>query len=125
MATRRRTTTRRRPTRRRRQTTPFVVSARFLREAIALVLVFLAIISVIALFAPDAGAIVRPWHELLSTLLGWGIAFAAPLLVGFAVMLWMKTLPAERWMAATGAATGGAIDICSSRVAHHRGPSRG
>ncbi len=67
-------------------------------------LLFLAIISVIALFAPNSGAIVRPWHDLLSSLLGWGIAFAAPLLVGFAVMLWMKTMPAERWMAATGAA---------------------
>ncbi|CAN5597349.1 MAG: DNA translocase FtsK 4TM domain-containing protein [Chloroflexi bacterium] len=104
MATRRRTTARRRPTRRRRQTTPFVVSARFIREGLALVLLFLAILSVIALFAPDAGAIVAPWHGLLSTLLGWGIAFAAPLLAGFAVMLWMKTMPAERWMAATGAA---------------------
>ncbi len=104
MANRRRSTTRRRTTRRRRQTKPFVISARFLREALALVLVFLAIISVIALFAPDAGAIVRPWHEVLSTLLGWGIAFAAPLLAGFAVMLWMKTMPAERWMAASGAA---------------------
>jgi S-DNA-T family DNA segregation ATPase FtsK/SpoIIIE len=80
------------------------VSGRFLREALALVLVFLAIISVIALFAPNAGAIVRPWHDVLSTLLGWGIAFAAPLLAGFAVMLWMKTMPAERWMAASGAA---------------------
>ena len=75
-----------------------------MREGLALVLLFLAIISVIALFAPDAGAIIRPWHGLLSTLLGWGIAFAAPLLAGFAVMLWMKTMPAERWMAATGAA---------------------
>ena len=81
-----------------------VLSARFVRELLALVLVLLAIISVIALFAPDAGAIVRPWHDLLSTMLGWGIAFAAPLLAGFAVMLWMKTMPAERWMAATGAA---------------------
>ena len=105
MAARRRTsTTRRRTTRRRRQTAPFVVSARFLREALALVLVFLAIISVIALFAPNAGAIIRPWHDVLSTMLGWGIAFAAPLLAGFAVMLWMKTMPAERWMAASGAA---------------------
>lgn len=103
MATRRRTTRRRSP-RRRRQTTPFVLSGRFVREGLALVLVFLAIISVIALFAPDAGAIIRPWHDLLSTLLGWGIAFAAPLLAGFAVMLWMKTMPAERWMAASGAA---------------------
>jgi S-DNA-T family DNA segregation ATPase FtsK/SpoIIIE len=68
------------------------------------VLLFLAIISVIALFAPDAGAIIRPWHDFLTTFLGWGIAFAAPLLAGFAVMLWMKTMPAERWMAATGAA---------------------
>ncbi|MEO5985650.1 MAG: DNA translocase FtsK [Candidatus Limnocylindria bacterium] len=81
-----------------------VISARFVREAMALVLLLLAIISIIALFAPDAGAIVRPWHDLLTTSLGWGIAFAAPLLAGFAVMLWMKTMPAERWMAATGAA---------------------
>jgi len=68
------------------------------------VLLFLAIISVIALFAPNAGAIIRPWHDVLTTFLGWGIAFAAPLLAGFAVMLWMKTMPAERWMAASGAA---------------------
>jgi DNA segregation ATPase FtsK/SpoIIIE, S-DNA-T family len=102
--TRRRTSTRRRTPRRRRQTTPFVVSGRFVREALALVLVFLAIISVIALFAPEAGAIIRPWHAFLATTLGWGIAFAAPLLAGFALMLWMKSMPAERWMAATGAA---------------------
>jgi len=81
-----------------------VLSARFVREGIAFVLLLLAIISVIALFAPDAGAIIRPWHDLLSTMLGWGIAFAAPLLAGFALMLWMKTMPSERWMAATGAA---------------------
>ena len=74
------------------------------RELLALVLVFLAIVSTIALFAPNAGAIVRPWHDLLGYLLGWGIAFAPPLLAGFALMLWMKTMPAERWMAATGAA---------------------
>ena len=81
-----------------------VLSGRFVREVVAFVLLLLAIISVIALFAPDAGAIVRPWHDVLSTTLGWGIAFAAPLLAGFALMLWMKTMPAERWMAATGAA---------------------
>jgi len=103
VATRRRTTRRRTP-RRRRQPTPFVLSGRFVREGLALVLLFLAILSVIALFAPTAGAIVQPWHELLTTMLGWGIAFAAPLLAGFALMLWMKTMPAERWMAATGAA---------------------
>ncbi len=81
-----------------------VLSGRFVREVAAFVLLLLAIISVIALFAPDAGAIVRPWHDVLSTSLGWGIAFAAPLLAGFALMLWMKTMPAERWMAASGAA---------------------
>jgi S-DNA-T family DNA segregation ATPase FtsK/SpoIIIE len=102
VATRRRTTRRR--TSRRRQQKPFVLSGRFLREALALVLLILAIVSVIALFAPDAGRIIRPWHDLLSTTLGWGIALAGPLLAGFALMLWMKTMPAERWMAATGAA---------------------
>ncbi len=75
-----------------------------MREILALVLVFLAIVSVIALFKPDAGAIVKPWHDLLAHTLGWGIAFAGPLLAGFALMLWMKAMPAERWMAASGAA---------------------
>ena len=60
MATRRRTTTRRRRSRRRQRSTPLTLSARFVRETTALVLVFLAILSVIALFAPDAGAIVGP-----------------------------------------------------------------
>jgi DNA segregation ATPase FtsK/SpoIIIE, S-DNA-T family len=73
------------------------------REVLAWVLVFLAIVGVIALFAPNAGAIIKPWHDVLSTLLGWGIAFAGPLLAGFALMLWMKAMPAERWMAASGA----------------------
>ncbi len=74
------------------------------RELLALALLFLAIISVIGLFAPEAGAIVEPWHQFMSYLLGWGVALAPPLLAGFALMLWMKTMPAERWMAATGAA---------------------
>jgi DNA segregation ATPase FtsK/SpoIIIE, S-DNA-T family len=100
-----RATTRRRTSRRRRRAnTTFSVSGRVVRELLALVLVFLAIVSVIALFAPDAGFIVQPWAELLSRLLGWGIAFAGPLLAGFALMLWMKSMPSERWMAATGAA---------------------
>ncbi len=50
------------------------------------------------------GTIVQPWHDTLSYLLGWGIAFAPILLAGFAFMLWLKTMPAERWMAASGAA---------------------
>jgi S-DNA-T family DNA segregation ATPase FtsK/SpoIIIE len=79
------------------------VSSRLAREVLALVLVFLAIVSVIALFAPGAGMIVQPWHDWLRQMLGWGIAFAAPLLAGFALMLWMKSMPSERWMAATGA----------------------
>jgi S-DNA-T family DNA segregation ATPase FtsK/SpoIIIE len=74
------------------------------RELLALVLVLLAVVSVIALFAPDAGWVVKPWRDVLSYLLGWGIAFAPPLLAGFALMLWMKSMPAERWMAASGAA---------------------
>ena len=64
----------------------------------------LAIVSVIALFAPDSGAVVKPLRDALSKLLGWGIAFAPALLAGFALMLWMKSMPTERWMAATGAA---------------------
>ena len=99
-----RRSTRRRTTRRRRQNNSFRVSGRVAREALALLLVLLAIVSTIALFAPNAGAIVKPWHDLLAYLLGWGIAFAPPLLAGFALMLWMRTMPAERWMAATGAA---------------------
>jgi S-DNA-T family DNA segregation ATPase FtsK/SpoIIIE len=95
--------TRRRTQRRRRANTTVRISGRVAREGLALLLVFFAIVSVIALFAPDAGAMVKPWHQLLAYLLGWGIAFAPPLLAGFALMLWMKTMPAERLMAATGA----------------------
>ncbi|MDP9271638.1 MAG: DNA translocase FtsK 4TM domain-containing protein, partial [Chloroflexota bacterium] len=101
MSTRR--ASRRRSQRRRRANTTVRLSGRVAREGLALLLVFLAIVSVIALFAPHAGAIVEPWHRVLAYLLGWGIAFAPPLLAGFALMLWMKTMPSERWMAATGA----------------------
>ena len=74
------------------------------RELLALLLLVAAIVSTIALFAPGAGAIIQPWHDVLTYLLGWGIAFAPILLAGFAFMLWLKTMPAERWMAASGAA---------------------
>jgi S-DNA-T family DNA segregation ATPase FtsK/SpoIIIE len=80
------------------------MSGRAIRELLALALVILAIISVIALFAPESGAVVRPFRDALSQLLGWGIAFAPALLAGFALMLWMKSMPTERWMAASGAA---------------------
>ncbi len=75
-----------------------------MRELFALGLVLLAIVSTIALFAPESGAVVTPWRNTLRFLLGWGIAFAPPLLAGFALMLWMRSMPSERWMAATGAA---------------------
>ncbi len=100
MSTRRRA---RRRTTRRRSRSSFRLSGRLAREGLALLLVLLAIISTIALFAPKAGAIVQPWHDVLATTLGWGIAFAPLLLAGIAMMLWMKSLPAERWMAVGGA----------------------
>jgi hypothetical protein len=46
---------RRRNSSRRRRATTFSVSSRVAREVLALILVFLAIVSVIALFAPDPG----------------------------------------------------------------------
>ncbi len=104
MSSRRSNGSRRRSSRRRKATTTVTISGRVVREVVALVLVVAAIISTIALFAPDAGMIVKPWHDSVSYLLGWGIAFAPILLAGFAFMLWLKTMPAERWMAASGAA---------------------
>jgi S-DNA-T family DNA segregation ATPase FtsK/SpoIIIE len=104
VSSRRSNGSRRRSSRRRKASTTVTISGRVVREVVALVLVVAAIISTIALFAPDAGLIVKPWHDSLSYLLGWGIAFAPILLAGFAFMLWLKTMPAERWMAASGAA---------------------
>ena len=104
MSSRRSNGSRRRSNSRRRASTTFTVSGNVAREALALVFVVAAIISAVALFAPDAGLIIRPWHDGLSYLLGWGMAFAPILLAAFAFMLWLKTVPAERWMAATGAA---------------------
>jgi len=104
MARRRSNGSRRGGSRRRKASTTVTISGRVAREVLALLLVVAAIISTIALFAPDAGLIVHPWHDALAYLLGWGIAFAPVLLAGFAFMLWLKTMPAERWMAATGAA---------------------
>jgi S-DNA-T family DNA segregation ATPase FtsK/SpoIIIE len=95
---------RRGSSRRRKASTTVTISGRVAREVLALLLVVAAIVSTIALFAPDAGLIVQPWRDALAYLLGWGIAFAPVLLAGFAFMLWLKTMPAERWMAATGAA---------------------
>jgi S-DNA-T family DNA segregation ATPase FtsK/SpoIIIE len=104
VARRRSNGSRRGSSRRRRASTTVTISGRVAREVLALLLVVAAIVSTIALFAPEAGLIVKPWHDGLAYLLGWGIAFAPALLAGFAFMLWLKTVPSERWMAATGAA---------------------
>jgi DNA segregation ATPase FtsK/SpoIIIE, S-DNA-T family len=101
MATRR-STRRKSSTSRRRRSTAWQ-SGRIVRELLALGLLLLAVVTLIALFAPRAGFVVKPWHDILVDWLGWGIAFAAPLLAGFALMLWMKSLPVERSMAASGA----------------------
>jgi DNA segregation ATPase FtsK/SpoIIIE, S-DNA-T family len=101
--TRRSRSTRRRTARRRRND-GLRVSGRFAREASALALVVLAVAATIALFAPDAGFAIQALHEVLTRLLGWGIAFAPPLLAGFALMLWIKSMRIERWMAVSGAA---------------------
>ena len=89
MSSRRSNGSRRRSSRRRKATTTVTISGRVVREVAALVLLVAAIISTIALFAPDAGMIVKPWHDGVSYLLGWGIAFAPILLAGFAFMLWL------------------------------------
>jgi uncharacterized membrane protein YhaH (DUF805 family) len=68
--TRRRTngTRRRGSSRRRKASTTVTISGRVAREVLALVLLVAAIVSTIALFAPDAGLIVKPWHCLLYTI---------------------------------------------------------
>ncbi|MDQ3879653.1 MAG: DNA translocase FtsK 4TM domain-containing protein, partial [Chloroflexota bacterium] len=81
-----------------------MISERVAREALAVGLLLAAIVTVIAIFAPDAGFLIRPWHDALARLLGWGIVFAPPLLAGLAFMLAMRSLLAERWLAALGAA---------------------
>jgi S-DNA-T family DNA segregation ATPase FtsK/SpoIIIE len=79
-------------------------NGRVIREILAFVLVLLAILSVIAIIAPDAGEFIRPWHDFLSHLLGWGIFFSPAILAGFAVLLWMKSVPSERAITAWGVA---------------------
>ncbi len=86
----------------RRRTTTVVISGRLAREGSALLLVILAVISLIGLFAPGSGAFVEPWSQFLVRLLGWGAWLAPPLLLALALMLWMRTLPVERLMAGSG-----------------------
>jgi hypothetical protein len=93
---RRRTRATRRRTTRGRRNDGLRISGRLARELAALGLVVLAVAATIALFAPDAGYAIRALHTALTRLLGWGIAFAPPLLAGFALMLWMKSMRIER-----------------------------
>ncbi len=89
--------------RRRRRSGPLIrFNGRMVREILAFLLVFLAVLSVIAIVAPDAGEFIRPWHDLLSYLLGWGIFFSPAILAGFAVLLWMQSVPSERAITAWG-----------------------
>src|SRR3990170_7469522 len=78
------------------------ISQRLVREVGALVLVVLALVSLLALVTPDAAAGVTLWHDFLETLLGWGIFFAPALLLLFAVMLWMRSIPSERLISGLG-----------------------
>ena len=105
--TNRRTSRRRRTRRTQQQRLLPVGSGRVLRELLAIALVLAAIVSTIAIFAPDAGFLIRPWHGFISYLLGWGIVLAPPLLAAAAVMLWLRVLPGERWLSVVGAATVG------------------
>jgi len=81
------------------------ISGRLIREVGALVFVVLALISLLAILTPDAATGVTAWHDLLQTLLGWGMFFAPALLLLFALMLWMRNIPAERLISALGIVT--------------------
>ena len=78
------------------------VSRRFVRELGALVMVVLALVSLLALLTPNAAAGVTLWHDVLQSLLGWGMWFAPALLLLFAVLLWMRTVPTERLISTLG-----------------------
>jgi S-DNA-T family DNA segregation ATPase FtsK/SpoIIIE len=78
------------------------ISQRVVREVGALALVVLALVSLLALVTPDAAAGVAVWHDFLETMLGWGMFFAPALLLLFALMLWMRSIPSERLISALG-----------------------
>ncbi|MEX0629889.1 MAG: DNA translocase FtsK [Chloroflexota bacterium] len=93
---------RRRKRARRAANTGLRISRRVVREVGALALVVLALVSLLALVTPDAAAGVTLWRDFLKTLLGWGFFFAPALLLLFAVMLWMRSVPTERIISALG-----------------------
>ena len=94
----------RRRTRRRTSLRFPSISGRAVREFTAIALVLAAIVSAIGIFAPDAGFLIRPWHDALTYLLGWGVVVAPLLLVAVALMLWVRPIPVERWLSVVGAA---------------------
>ncbi|MGH2463618.1 MAG: DNA translocase FtsK [Candidatus Limnocylindria bacterium] len=87
---------------RRAANTGLRVTRRMVREVGALVLAVLAFVSLLAVLTPDAAAGVTLWHDFLETLLGWGFFFAPALLLLFAVMLWMRSIPTERLISTIG-----------------------
>jgi len=98
----RRSRSRRQKRARRAANTGLRISRRVLREVGALALVVLALVSLLAWVTPDAAAGVNLWRDFLKTLLGWGFFFAPALLLLFALMLWMRSIPTERLVSSIG-----------------------
>jgi S-DNA-T family DNA segregation ATPase FtsK/SpoIIIE len=78
------------------------ITRRVVREAAAVVLVVLALVSILAVLTPDTAAGVSLWRDFLEALLGWGLYLAPALLLLFAVMLWMRSIPTERLISTIG-----------------------
>jgi len=87
---------------RRAANTGLRISRRVVREVGAVVLVVLALVSILAVLTPDAAAGVSLWRGFLEALLGWGLYIAPALLLLFAVMLWMRSIPTERLISTIG-----------------------
>jgi len=98
----RRSRSRRQKRARRAANTGLRISRRVVREVGALALVVLALVSLLAWVTPDAAAGVNLWRDFLKTLLGWGFFFAPALLLLFALMLWMRSIPTERLVSSVG-----------------------
>lgn len=87
---------------RRAANTGLRISRRVVREVGAVVLVVLALVSILAVLTPETAAGVSLWRDFLETLLGWGLYIAPALLLLFAVMLWMRSIPTERLISTIG-----------------------
>jgi DNA segregation ATPase FtsK/SpoIIIE, S-DNA-T family len=93
---------RRRKRARRAANTGLRLTRRAVREVGAVVLVVLALISILAVLTPDTAAGVSLWRDVLESLMGWGLYIAPALLLLFAVMLWMRSIPTERLISTIG-----------------------